>query len=158
MRPSQPSATKAPAQLTRRALAATLLTLAAHPAPMRAAPPATCSLPALTSAQKSLLEAETLLPQRSRWRDAKSLLDGVDSVALEKALDACVDPKTLKEQAMNNAAFIVYYEERRYGDLRLEPQVPSLRAEQVSRQGCEERGLSPPFRRRRPRDRVSAMM
>ena len=34
---------------------------------------------------------------------------------------------------MNNAAFIVYYEERRYNDTRLEPQVPSLRAEQNGR-------------------------
>ena len=28
----------------------------------------------------------------------------------------------------NNAAFIVYYEERRYSDTRLEPQAPGLRA------------------------------
>jgi len=32
---------------------------------------------------------------------------------------------------MNNAAFIVYYEESRYGDTRLEPQTPSRRAEQM---------------------------
>jgi len=31
---------------------------------------------------------------------------------------------------MNNAAFVVYYEERRYSDTRLEPQTPGLRAQQ----------------------------
>ena len=30
----------------------------------------------------------------------------------------------------NNAAFIVYYEEVRYKDTRLEPQTPGLRAQQ----------------------------
>lgn len=117
--------------LARRSLAALLLAASRPPPPLLAAQqPASCSLQALSSTQQALVASERLLSDRDRWSEAKAIIDGVDEGALQKALEACVDPKTFKEQAMNNAAFIVYYEERRYGDLRLEPQTPSLRAEQ----------------------------
>ena len=121
--------------LTRRALTASLLTLCAQPrAPLLAAqPPTSCSLPSLVDAQNKLISAEEMLADRRRWREALSVLDGVDEAALLRALEGCVDPMTFTEKAMNNNAFIVYYEERRYSDLRLEPQTPSLRAEQNGR-------------------------
>ena len=77
--------------------------------------------------------AEKLLPTRDRWTEASALLQSVDDATLQKNLDACVDAKTFKDVAMDQAGFIVYYEERRYGDLRLEPQTPSNRAEQNGR-------------------------
>ena len=83
-----------------------------------------------------------MLSDRKRWPQAKSLLDGVGEAALTKSLESCVEPKTLTEQAMNNAAFIVYYEERRYNDLRLEPQAPGLRAEQNGRKNEFMRALA----------------
>ena len=122
--------------LPRRAVLASALALfASQPLPLLAAPalPSGCSVSALTANLQQLKDTEKLLGDRASWPQAKSLLDAIDSGALEKALEECVNPKTLKEQAMNNAAFIVYYEERRYNDTRLEPQVPSLRAEQNGR-------------------------
>jgi len=120
--------------LARRAFLYTsaLAAVASPPSAILAAgAPPSCSPSVLRSAQQTLSEVEQLvLGSPTGWAKAQSLLDTVDAVVLERSLDACVDPKTLKEQAMNNAAFIVYYEERRYGDLRLEPQTPSLRAEQ----------------------------
>jgi hypothetical protein len=123
--------------LSRRAVAASLITICTHsPSSLLAAPPpssCTPALPTLLSARETLGAAEGLLSASGRWSEAKSRLDAIDDAALQSALDACVESKTFKEQAMNNAAFIVYYEERRYGDLRLEPQAPSLRAEQNGR-------------------------
>ena len=121
--------------LTRRALAASLLALCAQPpaALLAAQPPTACSLPSLVDANNKLISAEKMLADRGRWPEALTVLNGVDEAALLRALEGCVDPKTLTEQAMNNAAFIVYYEERRYSDVRLEPQTPSLRAEQNGR-------------------------
>ena len=52
------------------------------------------------------------------------MLNTLDDGALTKALEAAVDPKSLKDTAMDQAAFIVYYEEVRYNDKRLEPQMP----------------------------------
>lgn len=63
------------------------------------------------NAQSALEQVEKLLPDKTNWQVAAKLLSGIDSIALGKALDACVDPKSFKDQAMNNAAFIVYYEE-----------------------------------------------
>ena len=56
--------------------------------------------------------------------------EAVHEPALKAAFDACTEAVSTKEKLMNNAAFIVYYEERRYGDLRLEPQTPGRRAVQ----------------------------
>ena len=124
--------------LSRRSLAALLLVASRPPPPSHAVqaerlPPSSCSLQALGSTQQALVAVEQLLSDRDRLAEAKAIIDGVDEAVLQKALEACVDPKAFKDQAMNNAAFIVYYEERRYGDLRLEPQTPSLRAEQNGR-------------------------
>ena len=120
---------------TRRgALLATALALTPPPARLAAAtPPQACSLSQLGVAQQILTDVERLLPERSSWVQAQSRLESLEDATLQRSLAACVDPKTLKETAMNNAAFIVYYEERRYNDLRLEPEVPSLRAEQNGR-------------------------
>lgn len=103
------------------------------PSSLAAAPPTACAPSDLLSAQAALERVEKLLPQRTDWPEAAKLLASIDATSMGKALDACVDPKSFKEQAMNNAAFIVYYEEARYKDTRLEPQTPSLRAEQNGR-------------------------
>ena len=116
--------------LARRAVAASLLTFIARPDPLPAAAPPSCSRSALTTIRETLAQSEKLLPTRDKWPEAQSLLNGVDDAALQKNLDACVESKTFKDVAMDQSAFIVYYEERRYGDTRLEPQTPSLRAEQ----------------------------
>ena len=123
------------AGLPRRAiLASALAAIVSHqPLPLLAAPSPDCNIAMLQSSRQTIVEAEALLPNRADWPAATARLDAIDEKALERALDACVDPKTLKDQAMNNAAFIVYYEERRYNDVRLEPEKPSLRAEQNGR-------------------------
>ena len=123
--------------ISRRALTTSLLAVLSSSScdtalnlPAAAAPAGACSTASLLSTWKTLEAAERLLPEKSRWAEAAELLKSLDAKALAKSLDACVEPKTLTEQAMNNAAFIVYYEEKRYNDLRLEPQTPGLRAEQ----------------------------
>lgn len=80
-------------------------------------------------AQQQLESARLLLKDRNKWDEAATLLTAAES-GLEKALESMVEQPSLKEKAMNNAAFIVYYEERRYADTRLEPQDPGRRAEQ----------------------------
>lgn len=125
-----------PGQLSRRAVAASLLAVFASKPPLpliAASAPASCQTSSLLEAQKTLEQVEQLLPNRASWPDAAKLLGNLEINALGKSLEVCVDPKSLKDQAMNNAAFIVYYEEARYKDTRLEPQTPSLRAEQNGR-------------------------
>ena len=126
-----------PPELSRRGALVASCWLAAlstsPPSSLAAAPPTACAPSDLLSAQAALERVEKLLPQRTDWPEATKLLASIDATSMGKALDACVDPKSFKEQAMNNAAFIVYYEEARYKDTRLEPQTPSLRAEQNGR-------------------------
>ena len=126
-----------PPELSRRGALVASCWLAAlstsPPSSLAAAPPTACAPSDLLSAQAALERVEKLLPQRTDWPEAAKLLASIDATSMGKALDACVDPKSFKEQAMNNAAFIVYYEEARYKDTRLEPQTPSLRAEQNGR-------------------------
>ena len=115
--------------LSRRALA-TCLAAAITIDRDKVSAASSCSQPVLLNAKRELEAATELLPDKSRWGEAFKILSALDSNALERALEICVDAKSLKDQAMNNAAFIVYYEERRYNDVRLEPKTPSSRAEQ----------------------------
>ena len=108
--------------LTRRAL---ILALGAATAP----PPkpshaATDGLSQLRAAQQTLVRVDGLLTERGSWPEAQRLLNTLDDGVLTKALEAAVDPKSVKDIAMDQAAFIVYYEEVRYNDKRLEPQTP----------------------------------
>ncbi len=66
----------------------------------------------------------------------------VDSEVLERAFKALTDKKTPKDVAMDQAAFIVYYEEARYKDYRLEPTEPSRRANQNGYRKAALSGLS----------------
>lgn len=114
--------------LTRRALILALGAAAApQPKPSHAA---TDGLSQLRAAQQTLVRVDGLLPERGSWPEAQRLLNTLDDGVLTKALEAAVDPKSLKDTAMDQAAFIVYYEEVRYNDKRLEPQTPSARADQ----------------------------
>ena len=108
--------------LTRRAL---ILALGAATAPQpKPSHAATDGLSQLRAAQQTLVRVDGLLPERGSWPEAQRLLNTLDDGALTKALEAAVDPKSLKDTAMDQAAFIVYYEEVRYNDKRLEPQMP----------------------------------
>ena len=108
--------------LTRRAL---ILALGAATAPQpKPSHAATDGLSQLRAAQQTLVRVDGLLPERGSWPEAQRLLNTLDDGALTKALEAAVDPKSLKDTAMDQAAFIVYYEEVRYNDKRLEPQTP----------------------------------
>ena len=108
--------------LTRRALILALGAAAApQPKPSHAA---TDGLSQLRAAQQTLVRVDGLLPERGSWPEAQRLLNTLDDGVLTKALEAAVDPKSLKDTAMDQAAFIVYYEEVRYNDKRLEPQTP----------------------------------
>lgn len=100
----------------------------AHAAASSAA--ASGPLAQLTETQQTLKAVDGMLLEPPRWNEAQKLLNGLDVTVITKALDACADPASMKENLMNSAAFIVYYEEARYGDLRLEPQAPNRRAEQ----------------------------
>ena len=90
------------------------------------------SLAALTEAQAKLKEVDGLLALPSQWPEAAQVLSAppLQVSTLTKLFDAAIDQPTAKERVMDQSAFIVYYEEARYGDLRLEPQTPSRRAEQ----------------------------
>lgn len=118
---------------SRRAVCASFVSLLGYAPPQPAVAAGSCSVAGLEATRQQLAAAEALLPTPARWSEASKILDAIDLDAMAAALDSCVDPKSFKEQAMNNAAFIVYYEEARYGDLRLEPQTPSARAEQNGR-------------------------
>ena len=108
--------------LSRRALILALgAAIAPPPRPSHAA---TDGLSQLRAAQQTLVRVDGLLPERGSWPEAQRLLNTLDDGALTKALEAAVDPKSLKDTAMDQAAFIVYYEEVRYNDKRLEPQMP----------------------------------
>ena len=108
--------------LSRRAL---ILALGAATAPPpRPSHAATDGLSQLRAAQQTLVRVDGLLPERGSWPEAQRLLNTLDDGVLTKALEAAVDPKSLKDTAMDQAAFIVYYEEVRYNDKRLEPQTP----------------------------------
>jgi len=68
----------------------------------------------------------------TQLREAASILGTreLDAASLSALFEAVTEKPSATEQAMNNAAFVVYYEEARYGDMRLEPQTPGLRAQQ----------------------------
>ena len=76
------------------------LSTSARPS-LAAAPLAACAPADLLSAQSALARVEKLLPQRTDWPEAAKLLAAIDANTISKALDACVDPKSFKEQAMN---------------------------------------------------------
>lgn len=125
----------ADAVLTRRC-AASLLTaaLAARPSPGWSAQGA-CSAATgtLAGALRTLDDIDGLLADAASWTEAAERLERESALrpsALQAAFDACVEPLTAKENWMEQNAVVVYYEERRYNDLRLEPQAPSRRAEQ----------------------------
>ena len=114
---------------SRRAVGGLLVALLAQRPP----PPATAKGSAPPSVQALLevmLSVDGLLADRATWKQAESQLEGLSEESLARAFDAAIEPPTAKDRLMDQAAFIVYYEERRYGDLRLEPQTPSRRAEQ----------------------------
>ena len=119
------------------AAAATSVLSACNTLPAHAA--ARCSIEQVITAENAVNSAKRVLLSNDKsisgdaMQEAKSLLDGLGAKELSQSLEACVEPKSLKDRAMDQAAFIVYYEEVRYGDTRLEPQVPSKRAEQNGR-------------------------
>ena len=119
-------------KLSRPAFLSALSTLALQPRPPAiAAPPRACEPAQLQAALVVLDRVDGLIASPSGWAEASSLLDQeVLLTRLPTALDACTAQPTAKDKLMNNAAFIVYYEEARYGDNRLEPQEPGLRAKQ----------------------------
>ncbi len=83
-------------------------------------------------AQTKLKLVDELIADPARWPEAESLLRAppLQDAVLSKAFESAVDPPTTKDRLMDQAAFIVYYEEVRYNDKRLEPQTPSRRAVQ----------------------------
>ena len=91
---------------------------------------ATDGLAQLRAAQQTLARVDGLLPEQGSWLEAQRLLSTLNDGVLTKALEASTDPVSVKDRAMDQAAFIVYYEEVRYNDKRLEPQTPSARADQ----------------------------
>ena len=119
--------------LSRRAFAFALSAAITAPLRERAAHAADGPLAQLQSAQQTLGKVDGLLAARSSWPEAQRLLSTLDDGVLSKAFEACADPASAKDVLMQNAAFIVYYEEVRYNDKRLEPTTPSVRAEQNGR-------------------------
>eukprot|EP00310_Coccolithus_braarudii_P014895 CAMPEP_0183351080 /NCGR_PEP_ID=MMETSP0164_2-20130417/23351_1 /TAXON_ID=221442 /ORGANISM="Coccolithus pelagicus ssp braarudi, Strain PLY182g" /LENGTH=181 /DNA_ID=CAMNT_0025523179 /DNA_START=1 /DNA_END=549 /DNA_ORIENTATION=+ len=89
------------------------------------------SLAQLMTLRDGLVEVEAGT-RSSDWDTALRVVSGrpFERATLEKAFDEYTEKPSAQETAMNNAAFIVYYEERRYSDTRLEPQEPGLRAKQ----------------------------
>lgn len=112
------------------------------------------ALTALVRDLNTLERVNGLLDDRKTWPEAASLVSGpaFEPTTLTATFDAYTQGLTATETLMcanlnnrslsslsmtlmsallcrrNNAAFIVYYEERRYGDTRLEPKEPGLRA------------------------------
>ena len=86
----------------------------------------------LLVAQAKLKLVNELVADPARWPEVEAMLKAppLENSALSKAFEAVVDPPTAKDRLMDQAAFIVYYEEVRYNDRRLEPQTPSRRATQ----------------------------
>ena len=130
-RPSRSTtATRLPmnSSIGRRGVFASLLALVAQPRAL----PAPAAPPALEGLQATLIKVDGMLGDASKWPQAAALLEApeLQEKALAKIFDAVIDPPTLKDRAMDQAAFIVYYEEKRYNDFRLEPQEPSRRANQ----------------------------
>ena len=117
--------------LGRRALVTSLLTGLALPGsgPALAAGPA---LAPLQEAQAKLRSVDDLLKEPARWPEASAILKAppLQESTLTRLFEAAVDQPTTKDRLMDQAAFIVYYEEVRYNDKRLEPVTPSRRAEQ----------------------------
>ena len=115
----------------RAAVLASFCALCAPPLPGFAATPHVCAA-RLQEAVQVLDRVDTLLALRPSWPEAAALLRSptLQESALSKSFDECTQPPTAKENLMDKAAFIVYYEERRYNDLRLEPQTPGRRAVQ----------------------------
>ena len=66
----------------------------------------------MNSAKRVLLSNDKSI-SGDAMQEAKSLLDGLGAKELSQSLEACVEPKSLKDRAMDQAAFIVYYEEVR---------------------------------------------
>ena len=123
-------------QLSRRAATAALISTVNFLGPLSApAVPSASTLAPIVTLRTQLQGVNALLSAEegaAALAKASAVLDGsiFEPSAMQRAFDAYTDQPSAKETAMNNAAFIVYYEERRYGDLRLEPQVPGKRAEQ----------------------------
>ena len=87
--------------LTRRAL---ILALGAATAPPpKSSHAATDGLSQLRAAQQTLARVDGLLPERGSWPEAQRLLNTLDDGVLTKALEAAVDPKSVKDIAMDQA-------------------------------------------------------
>lgn len=71
-------------------------------------------------------------PSPEALRQAFAIMEAreFEGKSLGPLLDALTQKESAVESAMQNAAFIIYYEERRYSDLRLEPKEPGLRAKE----------------------------
>ena len=120
---------------TRRAVLTSVLALTAQSRSLSvsaASFSADAALSLLDSARLKLSRADELIPDQTRWTEVETLLTGPEfqNDVLMRAFDTVVDPPTVKDRMMDQAAFIVYYEEKRYNDFRLEPQVPGRRAQQ----------------------------
>ena len=117
--------------LSRRIAGASLLALLSHPTPPATAASAPVSS-GLGVVDQLLGDVAQMLGDRERWPQAAKLLEApeLQPVSLNRLFDSCIERPTVKDRLMDQAAFIVYYEEVRYNDLRLEPEQPSRRAEQ----------------------------
>lgn len=116
--------------IARRAVVTSLLGLVCKPPASHAVQQS--ALMPLEAAQAQLVVIGRLLESESKWPEAARLLQAppLQESTLAQAFDAVIDKPTAKDRLMDQAAFVVYYEEARYKDNRLEPQKPSRRAEQ----------------------------
>lgn len=104
-------------------------------ASMAAAPTRDAAIRSLSAAQEQLAMCSRLVasgPSLEQLREAASIMGTreLDEANLAALFDVVTEKQSATEKAMNSAAFVVYYEEARYGDTRLEPQTPGVRAQQ----------------------------
>jgi hypothetical protein len=100
-----------------------------------AAPTRDAAIRSLSAAEEQLARCTRLVASGAsleQLREAASIMGAreLDESTLTALFDVVTEKQSATEKAMNNAAFVVYYEEARYGDTRLEPQTPGLRAQQ----------------------------
>lgn len=93
------------------------------------------ALNSLSAAEQKLRQCAQLVSSTPSIEQLREALEIVGSRELDRGylaslFEVVTEKPTATEKAMNNAAFIVYYEEARYKDTRLEPQAPGLRAQQ----------------------------
>jgi hypothetical protein len=100
-----------------------------------ATPTRDAAICSLWDAEKQLVRCNRLIasgPSLEQLREAASIMGTreLDETNFAALFDVITAKPSATEKAMNSAAFIVYYEEKRYGDTRLEPQTPGMRAQQ----------------------------